>query len=52
MFFFGMQRCGFGLFDLDLTQLKNSTLSVSTMSFGTFQSVPFFKGINERLGKI
>jgi hypothetical protein len=46
-----MQRHGFGLFDLDLAQLKSSSLSLSLVSFVIFQSVPFFKVINERLGK-
>jgi hypothetical protein len=46
-----MQRCGFELFDLDLAQLKSSSFSVSMVSFVTFQSVPFFKRISERLGK-
>jgi hypothetical protein len=51
MFLSWMQRCGFGLSDLNLAQLKSSSFSVSMVSFVTFQSVPFFKGINEKLGK-
>jgi hypothetical protein len=47
-----MQRRGFGLFDLDLAQLKSSSFKKSMVSFFTFQSVPFFKGMNKRLGKI
>jgi hypothetical protein len=47
-----MQRCGFGFFDLDLAQLKSSSFLVSMVSFATFQSVPFFEGINKKLGKI
>jgi hypothetical protein len=46
-----MQRCGFGLSDLNLAQLKSSSFSMSMVSFVTFQSVPFFKGINEKLKK-
>jgi hypothetical protein len=52
MFVFIMQRGGFKFFDLDLTQLKSSSFIVSMASFVNFQSVPFFKGINERLGRI
>jgi hypothetical protein len=47
-----MQRGGFKLFDLNLAQLKNSSFLVSMVSFVTFQSVPFFKGLDEGLGKI
>ncbi len=52
MFIFLMQRGKFRLFDLNLAQLKNSSFVVSMVSFVTFQSVPFFKGIDERLGRI
>jgi hypothetical protein len=51
MFIFLMQWRGFKLFDLKLTQLKSSSFSMSMVSFITFQSLPFFKGINKRLGK-
>ncbi len=51
MFFFLMQKRGFKLFDLDLTQLKSFSFSMIMVSFATFQSVHFFKGINKRLGK-
>jgi hypothetical protein len=47
-----MQRGGFKLLDLDLTQLKSSSFSMLMASFVNFQSVPLFKGINERLGRI
>jgi hypothetical protein len=52
MFLFLMQRGGFKLFDLNLAQLKNSSFLVSMVSFVTFQNVPFFKGLDEGLGKI
>jgi hypothetical protein len=52
MFFFLMQRHRFGLFYLDLVELKSSSFLMSMVSFVIFQSVPFFKGINERLGRI
>ncbi len=51
MFLFLMQKCGVGLFNLVLEKLKNSWFLVSMVSFVIFQSVPFFKGISERLGK-
>jgi len=46
-----MQRHGFELFNLDLTQLKIFSFKMLMVSFATFQNVPFFKGINKRLGK-
>ncbi len=52
MFFFLMQRHRFGLFYLDLAELKSSSFLMSMVSFVTFQSVPFFKGIDKRLGRI
>jgi hypothetical protein len=52
MFLFLMQRDGFGLFDFDLTQLKKSYFVVLMVSFVIFQSVPIFKGISERMGRI
>jgi hypothetical protein len=51
LFLFLMQGRKVKLFDLDLAQLKSSSFSMSIVSFATFQSMPFFKGINERLGK-
>jgi hypothetical protein len=51
MFVFLMQRSRLGLFNPDLTQLKSSSFLMSVVPFVIFQSVPFFKGINERLGK-
>jgi hypothetical protein len=39
------------LFNLDLAQLKNSSFLVSMVFFVTFQGMPFFKEINERLRK-
>jgi hypothetical protein len=51
MFVFLMQKHRIGLFNLNLAQLKSSSFSMSMVSFVTFQSVPFFKGINERFGK-
>jgi hypothetical protein len=51
LFFFLMQGRKIELFDLDLAQLKSSSFSMSMVSFVTFQSMPFFKGIGERLGK-
>jgi hypothetical protein len=51
MFFFLMQRHRFGLFYLDLVELKSSSFLMSMVSFVIFQSVPF-KGIDKRLGKI
>jgi len=50
MFLFLMQRHGFELFNFNLAQLKGSSFLVSMVSFATFQSVLFFKEIDERLG--
>jgi hypothetical protein len=46
-----MQGRKVDLFHLNLAQRKSSSFLVSMVSFVTFQSMPFFKGINERLGK-
>jgi hypothetical protein len=47
-----MQKDVFGLFNYDLAQLKNSSFLVSMVSIDIFQSVPFFKGIDEKVGRI
>jgi hypothetical protein len=52
MFLFLMQKGGFKFFNLDLAQLKNSSFLMLMVSFVIFQSVPFFKGIGERMGRI
>ncbi len=52
MFFFLMQKHKFKLFNLDLVELKSSSFLMSTLYFVTFQNVPFFKGIDERLKRI
>ncbi len=51
MFLFLMQKGKFRLFNVDLAQLKSSSLLVPMVSFVTFQSVHFFKGIGETLWK-
>ncbi len=50
LFLLLMQGHRIGLFGLDLVQLKSSSFLVSLVFFVTFQSVPFFKGINKKLG--
>jgi hypothetical protein len=47
-----MQKGGFKLIDLNLAQLKSSSFLVLMVSIVTFQSVPFFKEMDERLGRI
>jgi hypothetical protein len=46
-----MQGRKVDLFDLNLAQLKKISFLMSMVSFVAFQSMLFFKGINERLGK-